>query len=194
MTGQNEAMRLDVDSDDEVGDLEYSLGFVEPPRRRSDLFRHRFPSKVGGAPAWLDPVHLPSSDVLVFRGKGVEESTSLRFLLQVRAERGQRGAIRPDRARAPPPRECRDAAGKGGKGEEGEQNGRAVTSRRARALEARPFCLCDLSTCHAPTLPPVFPVIHFAPSFLRSTPLETTLVRMPSTARCTCSCTRTVAA
>ena len=36
----------DSDADEEEGDeCEYLLGFVEPPRKRADLLRHRFPSK-----------------------------------------------------------------------------------------------------------------------------------------------------
>ncbi|SPR01306.1 unnamed protein product (mitochondrion) [Plasmodiophora brassicae] len=30
------------------------------PKSQSDLYRHRFPSKVGGKPAWLNPCHLPN--------------------------------------------------------------------------------------------------------------------------------------
>lgn len=71
--------RSEESSDDEASpDLEWLLGFVEPPERGADLLRHRFPSKVGGRPAWLDPVHLPSRDQLTcpFTGK------IMRFLMQ----------------------------------------------------------------------------------------------------------------
>jgi hypothetical protein len=71
--------RNEESSDDEASpDLEWLLGFVEAPERGTDLLRHRFPSKVGGCPAWLDPVHLPSRDQLTcpFTGK------VMRFLMQ----------------------------------------------------------------------------------------------------------------
>jgi len=71
--------RNEESSDDEASsDVEWLLGFVEPPQRGTDLLRHRFPSKVGGYPAWLDPVHLPSRDQLTcpFTGK------VMRFLMQ----------------------------------------------------------------------------------------------------------------
>lgn len=58
---------------------EWLLGFVEPPRKRTDLLRHRFPSKVGGRPAWLDPLHLPTEEQLTCRVTG----QPLDFLLQV---------------------------------------------------------------------------------------------------------------
>lgn len=66
-------------SDEEATrDLVWLLGFVEPPLCPTDLLRHRFPSKVGGRPAWLDPVHLPKMDQLTcpFTGK------VMRFLMQ----------------------------------------------------------------------------------------------------------------
>lgn len=71
----------DPDSDAESEDAcEWLLGFVEPPRRRTDLLRHRFPSKVGGRPAWLDPLHLPTEEQLTCRVTG----KPLDYLLQVR--------------------------------------------------------------------------------------------------------------
>lgn len=36
------------------------IGFAQQPKSQSDLYRHRFPSKVGGKPAWLNPCHLPN--------------------------------------------------------------------------------------------------------------------------------------
>ncbi|KAL4421136.1 hypothetical protein ABPG77_001531 [Micractinium sp. CCAP 211/92] len=68
----------DVESEE---GCEWLLGFVEPPRRRADLLRHRFPSKVGGRPAWLDPLHLPTQEQLTCRVSG----KPLEFLLQVYA-------------------------------------------------------------------------------------------------------------
>ncbi|XP_031288017.1 programmed cell death protein 2 [Pistacia vera] len=53
----------DVDEDDDEEDEEQepvTLGFVEKPKNHWSLLRHLFPSKAGGAPAWLDPVNLPS--------------------------------------------------------------------------------------------------------------------------------------
>lgn len=69
------------DAEEEEEECEYLLGFVEPPRKRADLLRHRFPSKVGGRPAWLDPLHLPSPEQLTCRVTG----KPLEFLLQVYA-------------------------------------------------------------------------------------------------------------
>lgn len=70
-------------SDDESAgeEFEWLLGFVEPPERPADLLRHRFPSKVGGRPAWLDPLHLPTPQQLACRVTG----KPMDFLLQVRA-------------------------------------------------------------------------------------------------------------
>eukprot|EP00877_Chromochloris_zofingiensis_P001052 jgi/Chrzof1/10948/Cz05g18100.t1 len=70
-----------TDSDDDVEDgVEYMLGFVEPPVTATDLLRHRFPSKVGGRPAWLDPVNLPTDQLTCpLTGR------TMNFLLQVYA-------------------------------------------------------------------------------------------------------------
>lgn len=70
----------DSDVESEEG-CDWLLGFVEPPRKRADLLRHRFPSKVGGRPAWLDPLHLPTPEQLTCRVSG----KPLDFLLQVYA-------------------------------------------------------------------------------------------------------------
>ncbi|GAX76516.1 hypothetical protein CEUSTIGMA_g3962.t1 [Chlamydomonas eustigma] len=71
-----------IDDDDaSEGELEWLLGFVEPSRNPHDLLRHRFPSKVGGRPAWLNPSDLPSSQQLTCSLTG----QPLRFLLQVYA-------------------------------------------------------------------------------------------------------------
>lgn len=69
----------DMDTDDEAAFSEWNLGFVEPPKRPTDLYRHRFPSKVGGRPAWLNPVQLPAGDQLRCKATGQQ----LQFLLQV---------------------------------------------------------------------------------------------------------------
>lgn len=67
------------ESEDEGDDVVYMLGFVEPPEKPTDLLRHRFPSKVGGAPAWLDPVNLPTQQQLTCGVSG----QIMKFLLQV---------------------------------------------------------------------------------------------------------------
>lgn len=67
----------DSDGESEAG-LEWLLGFVEPAKP-SELLRHRFPSKVGGRPAWLDPINLPSQDQLRCKASG----KPFNFLLQV---------------------------------------------------------------------------------------------------------------
>lgn len=42
--------------------LAVELGFVEESQDPKDFSSSSFPSKVGGKPVWLDPVHLPSPD------------------------------------------------------------------------------------------------------------------------------------
>ncbi|KAI3431726.1 hypothetical protein D9Q98_004768 [Chlorella vulgaris] len=69
------------DAESEEERCEWLLGFVQPPRKRTDLLRHRFPSKVGGRPAWLDPLHLPTEEQLTCRVTG----KPLNYLLQVYA-------------------------------------------------------------------------------------------------------------
>ncbi|CAI6005739.1 unnamed protein product [Closterium sp. NIES-64] len=71
------------DDDDDVsdsGDDVVLLGFVQKPSHDWSLERHRFPSKVGGAPAYLDPLNVPSDALLCHFC-----SQPLRFLLQVYA-------------------------------------------------------------------------------------------------------------
>ena len=55
---------IEDDLDDLDDDLHWVLGFPEPALHPCDLLRHAFPSKVGGRPAWMDPVRLPSADEL----------------------------------------------------------------------------------------------------------------------------------
>ncbi|KAL6564159.1 hypothetical protein OROMI_015609 [Orobanche minor] len=69
------------EDDDEEDRVPMTLGFAKEPKNSWSLLRQYFPSKAGGTPAWLDPVHLPS-----------EKSTlcdfccePLQFLLQVYA-------------------------------------------------------------------------------------------------------------
>ncbi|GMH43638.1 hypothetical protein BSKO_11560 [Bryopsis sp. KO-2023] len=66
-------------SDSENGD-EWLLGFLEkaPP---ASLLRHQFPSKVGGRPAWLDPVDLPHEDQF----RCLDCQGFMNFLLQIYA-------------------------------------------------------------------------------------------------------------
>lgn len=64
-----------ISDEEEEEDIPWLLGFIEPPIRDTDLLRHRFPSKVGGRPAWLNPIHLPS----------IESVADMKFLLQVYA-------------------------------------------------------------------------------------------------------------
>lgn len=74
-----EAISEDEDVEEEVH--EWLLGFVETPLSPESLLRHRFPSKLGGRPAWLDPLRLPSPAQLA----GPDEGSPLSFLLQVYA-------------------------------------------------------------------------------------------------------------
>lgn len=78
---------------------QYLLGFAEPPAdgpltkpgvapsaapkggAAPSLLRHRFPSKAGGSPAWLDPLRLPPRSALTCPHTGAP----YRFLLQVYA-------------------------------------------------------------------------------------------------------------
>uniref|UniRef100_A0A2N9EUI5 MYND-type domain-containing protein n=1 Tax=Fagus sylvatica TaxID=28930 RepID=A0A2N9EUI5_FAGSY len=71
----------DDDDDDEEEEEFATLGFVEKPKTRWSLLRHLFPSKAGGVPAWLDPVHLPSGKSCVCDTCG----EPLQFVLQVYA-------------------------------------------------------------------------------------------------------------
>ncbi|KAL5699268.1 hypothetical protein ACHQM5_030197 [Ranunculus cassubicifolius] len=70
------------DDDDEEGEP-MELGFVEKPNNPISLLRQFFPSKAGGIPAWLDPIHLPPEK---YRLCGFCEEP-LQFLLQIYAPR-----------------------------------------------------------------------------------------------------------
>ncbi|XP_042444835.1 programmed cell death protein 2-like [Zingiber officinale] len=80
---------LSLDKENELEELEeeneleeyVTVGFLEKPKHPKFLLRHRFPSKTGGAPAWLDPLDLPTgkSSICDF----CEEP--LQFLLQIYA-------------------------------------------------------------------------------------------------------------
>lgn len=66
-----------------MSNRDVSLGYIGDPERRHLLHRRYFPSKVGGKPAWLDPVNLPNGDdVLHCKNKGCSLQP-LTFLLQV---------------------------------------------------------------------------------------------------------------
>lgn len=72
---QQTSLRHDQSSDEEDEGISWLLGYVEPPLGDTDLLRDRFPCKVGGRPAWLNPIHLPSMESLV----------DMKFLLQIYA-------------------------------------------------------------------------------------------------------------
>ncbi|KFM23208.1 Programmed cell death protein 2 [Auxenochlorella protothecoides] len=76
-----DAEAISEDEDVEEEEHEWLLGFVETPLSPESLLRHRFPSKLGGRPAWLDPLRLPSPAQLA----GPDEGSPLSFLLQVYA-------------------------------------------------------------------------------------------------------------
>ena len=64
---------------------EVMLGFAVEPE--GSLARNHFPSKLGGAPAWLDPVQLPTASTLTCAASGLP----MRFLLQLYAARESDG-------------------------------------------------------------------------------------------------------
>lgn len=59
--------------------LQWLVGYVDECKDASALKRHRFPSKVGGAPAWLNPVRLPTESQL----RCSVTHQQMQFLLQV---------------------------------------------------------------------------------------------------------------
>lgn len=59
--------------------VHWAFGFVEDDFEPDALLRHKFPCKVGGRPAWLNPVLLPLPNQLQC---GKLKKTSI-FLLQV---------------------------------------------------------------------------------------------------------------
>jgi len=67
------------DDDDVSTSPLWHLGFLDKPQHQSSLLRHKFPSKVGGRPAWLNPVDLPKEEELLSQPTG----QPLDFLLQV---------------------------------------------------------------------------------------------------------------
>lgn len=91
--GQNAVDNL---NDFDEGDVEdeneehvpVKLGFLDEPEHSWSLFRQVFPSKAGGAPAWLDPVNLPSGRTCLCDICG----EPLQFLLQVYAPISEKGS------------------------------------------------------------------------------------------------------
>ncbi|KAK3432593.1 hypothetical protein EUGRSUZ_D00103 [Eucalyptus grandis] len=76
----------DDDEDDDEVQKPVTLGFVEKPKNEWSLLRQLFPSKAGGAPAWLDPDNLPSG-----RSRLCDICEQpLQFLLQVYAPTSDR--------------------------------------------------------------------------------------------------------
>ena len=73
-------MRDDGDDDALSDDREWSLGFLERARDDDDLKSWRFPSKAGGAPAWMDPVRVPRASALT-----TPRGERMAFLCQVYA-------------------------------------------------------------------------------------------------------------
>jgi pre-rRNA-processing protein TSR4 len=77
------------DDESEGGDLEWNVGFVEPMpeghaekrRAKQAMQRQHFPCKVGGRPAWLDPVDVPTATQL----KCLYTREPLDFLMQIYA-------------------------------------------------------------------------------------------------------------
>mmetsp|Transcript_11343 Transcript_11343/g.24506 ORF Transcript_11343/g.24506 Transcript_11343/m.24506 type:complete len:562 (+) Transcript_11343:239-1924(+) len=71
------------DNDDEGEEEEEAamLGFAVPAPNPSALWRNQFPSKMGGEPAWLDPVHLPLACQLTCQAT----RRPMRFVLQLYA-------------------------------------------------------------------------------------------------------------
>lgn len=68
------------DDESEAGDLEWNIGFVEEAPA-SELVRQFFPCKLGGRPAWLHPVDVPTAKQL----KCLYTREPLDFLLQLYA-------------------------------------------------------------------------------------------------------------
>ena len=72
---------LDFDDEGDHDEPAVSLGFAIEPESSASLLRNQFPSKLGGAPAWLDPIRLPTESELQCPESGLH----LRFLMQVYA-------------------------------------------------------------------------------------------------------------
>jgi len=71
----------DESSGDEEEEPEVLLGFASDVCEPELLLRNQFPSKLGGAPSWLDPVNLPTSRQLTCAASG----KPLRFVAQLYA-------------------------------------------------------------------------------------------------------------
>ena len=81
LSGQG-LMEGDDEDDDRssVSDCPVLLGFLSRVGSSASLLPHRFPSKVGGLPVWLERAHLPDAAALTCGHTG----RPLKFLLQVR--------------------------------------------------------------------------------------------------------------
>lgn len=79
----NDVVEPDVGEieEDEADEVLVGLGFVQPVEYPWKVLRQHFPSKVGGCPAWLAPINIPSGDQSTC---GICDSP-LQFLLQVYA-------------------------------------------------------------------------------------------------------------
>ena len=78
-------MEGDDEDDDRssASDCPVLLGFLSRAGSSASLLPHRFPSKVGGLPVWLERAHLPDAAALSCGHTG----RPLKFLLQVRDRR-----------------------------------------------------------------------------------------------------------
>ena len=76
--------RMETDDDDDdrssASECPVLLGFLSQVETSASLSPHRFPSKVGGLPVWLEPAYLPDAAQLTCSHSG----RPLKFLLQVR--------------------------------------------------------------------------------------------------------------
>jgi pre-rRNA-processing protein TSR4 len=72
---------VEEEEEEEEDDTLVGLGFVQPVEQAWKVSRHHFPSKVGGTPAWLDPINLPYGKQVLC---GICDNP-LQFLLQVYA-------------------------------------------------------------------------------------------------------------
>lgn len=82
---EEEESDLDVEEEEEQDEESLvTLGFVQPVEQPWKVARHHFPSKVGGTPAWLDPVNIPEGEDTSCGMCG----TPLRFVMQVYAPLG----------------------------------------------------------------------------------------------------------
>jgi hypothetical protein len=83
VTALGEESGEDEDEEEEYEDVAWGggglKGFVQKPEEPWKIMRQYFPSKVGGAPAWLDPLNLPNGEHMLC---GICDKP-LQFVLQV---------------------------------------------------------------------------------------------------------------